>query len=131
MVKNQIYNSSEYKKIGEIKIDDSGFSINCEESDVIKILKDEACKCGADVVNIIKEKRADIISSCYRATAEFIKIENNDSAIVKNDLPVKSAEYSNAAINYRVQNDKNKKILLSVLGFGVGYAIGFLIFSGL
>ena len=79
IVKNQNYNSAGYKKIGEIKIDDSGFSTNCEESDVLKILKDEACKCGADVINIIEEKRADLLSTCYRTTAELIKVENKDS----------------------------------------------------
>jgi hypothetical protein len=51
------------KTLGRIKIGDSGFSVGCSEQDVLKILKDEGCKAGADVVVIKDIQQPDFFSA--------------------------------------------------------------------
>jgi hypothetical protein len=106
LVKYQIYSDSVATKIGSIKLGESGFSINCSETDAIKILKREGCSLGADIANIKKESRADIWSSCYRCEADFYKLINN-KIIVKSD-----STYLQQNVKVRVTNDRTRNIMI-------------------
>lgn len=68
---------SEDEKVGEINIKDTGFSTNCSSDDVANILEEEACKTGANIINIKTIKRPDFWSSCYRVRAELIKLDTD------------------------------------------------------
>jgi hypothetical protein len=64
---------------GSIKLDDHGFTINCSERKAMEVLKLEAIRQSANVINIRVESLAHAsISTCYRCIADFYKI-NLDS----------------------------------------------------
>src|SRR5690242_6100534 len=50
------------KKVGEIKLKDTGVPIACSEADAINILTKEACALNADLVVITNEQRANLAS---------------------------------------------------------------------
>ncbi|MBD3344545.1 MAG: hypothetical protein GF401_05740 [Chitinivibrionales bacterium] len=125
--KNYNYSENEVKVVGKIKLGDTGFSIKCEESDALKILRQEGCAVNADVINIVEEKRADFLSSCYRVTATFLKFNQATQA-----SQISSDEnYSEEEIEDRVILDKDRKkgmIIGSIVtGLIAGLITGFLL----
>jgi hypothetical protein len=112
--------------IGTIKIGDTGFSSNCSEEDVIKILKEEACVLGAEIINIKEVERPDLSSTCFRCTADFIKL---NESINLSDLK-SSDNYSEEKIDKRVKEDSNTQLLLNIGGFAIGFAVTYFLFSG-
>ncbi len=91
--------------LGRVKIKDTGLSKNCEESDVLKNLRREACAVGADIINIVAEKRADVLSTCYRVNAELLK--SKDSQYTEG---LQSGyEYKSKNVDSRVREDKKRK----------------------
>ncbi len=77
---NFAYNKDEVEILGSIKAGDSGFSVKCGEAYVLKQFQLEACALGADLINILAESRFDILSTCYRARAEFLRFKNREKA---------------------------------------------------
>jgi hypothetical protein len=73
-----------FEIVGEIKIGDTGFSINCGEEEVKKILKNEACNTNSDIILIKEIKIPDSWSSCYRVNAVFLKLKNKNDTIPEN-----------------------------------------------
>jgi hypothetical protein len=106
--------------IGSIRIEDSGFSLNCGENEVISILKAEICSQGGNVVYITDETQPSLFgSSCYQVSADLYK---SDLKKVHNDI--------------NEQIDTNKTILkpvnksnpaLTVLGFAGGFVLGYVL----
>ena len=80
--KNFQYKKEEVEILGSIKAGDSGLSVKCGEAYVLKQFQQEACALGADLINIMNESRLDILSSCYRAKAEFLRFQDREK--VKN-----------------------------------------------
>ena len=78
--KNFPYKKDEVEILGSIRAGDSGFSVKCGEAYVLKQFQQEACALGADLINIIKESRFDILSTCYRAKAEFLRLKDREKA---------------------------------------------------
>jgi hypothetical protein len=111
------------KKIGKLKIGDSGFSVGCSEADALKILKDEGCKIGADIVVLKDIQQPDFLSSCYRVTGEFIKSDST-SAEVKESL-----EYSPQLVDSREKNNAGLRVLGFIIGFAIGFSITYFLFS--
>ncbi|MEN8204037.1 MAG: hypothetical protein ABFS28_15675 [Bacteroidota bacterium] len=65
--------------LGEVKIGDSGFSINCGYPVVLKKAKLEARKLGGNAIKIIKHKLPHPLgSTCHRITAIILRVENID-----------------------------------------------------
>jgi hypothetical protein len=62
--------------IGEIRLGDTGFSTLCSEEEAIEILKNEGCAIGANIVNIIEDKRPTLICDCFRCRAEFYRYKS-------------------------------------------------------
>jgi len=114
------FNNVPVKKLGTVKLGDSGFSTKCEEPDAILILKKEACAVGADIINITDEKRADVWSTCYRVEADLLKI--TDSAM--RGKITSDPDYQNIALEYRQDQDKDRKTMMIIGGIVAGVAAG-------
>ncbi len=67
----------QYEFLGTVKSGEKGLSIHCSKEEVREVMRVEACKAGANGVIIVKEKYPDVLSTCYRATAELVHIGNN------------------------------------------------------
>lgn len=74
--KNFPYIKDEVEILGSIKAGDSGLSVKCGEAYVLRQFLQEACALGADLINIIDESRFDVLSTCYRAKAEFLRFKD-------------------------------------------------------
>jgi len=109
--------------ISRIEIDDTGFTVNCDEKEIINILKTEGCSMNADVINIIQEKRPDFWSTCYRASAEFIRLNEN----VNNEPIMSDAKYQESEINKRMIDDRAGRVIRMGVSAVIGLVIGFLI----
>jgi hypothetical protein len=115
------------KKLGSIKLGDTGLSTTCEETDALRILEQEACALGADIISITDEKRADLFSTCYRVEADFLK--STDSA--SSDTIGADPEYNESAVMNRTENDQERKVILTILGVVIGFCVGFFITSSM
>lgn len=62
------------KLIGSINIGDSGFSVKCGYSDVIKKAQDQARQMGGNILQITEHKDPDIWSTCHRIKADVYLI---------------------------------------------------------
>jgi hypothetical protein len=111
------------KVIGEIDVDDNGFSINCGEKEVLLILKQEACSIRADMINLEEIKRPDIGSSCYRVKAQFIRL---NEAIAKNNIE-SSESFSESNISKREHKDAQRNTTYIIISVLIGALVGFLV----
>lgn len=76
------------KKIGDINIKDTGFSIDCNFETIKKISKEEALKLGGNCLVITEHKKPDKWSTCHRIKADVYIISNPDkyeNEIIWND----------------------------------------------
>jgi hypothetical protein len=64
------------KSMGRLQLGESGVSISCSESSVLKQFITEGCSLGADLIVINNEQKPDFSSSCFRAEAEFMKMDS-------------------------------------------------------
>ena len=64
-----------YEIIATVKHGDTGLSVHCSKEDIRVKMSAEACSAGANGIVIKKEKKPDLISSCYRVSAVFISYE--------------------------------------------------------
>jgi hypothetical protein len=62
---------------GGISLDDTGFSTKCKEPEAMRILEMEACKAGANFVNIYAENMPNLASTCYRCKASFYLVSDS------------------------------------------------------
>lgn len=113
--------TDETEVISKIDIGDTGFTINCDESEIIKILKAEGCSINADIINVTKEKRPGFFSSCYCASADFLRVKEN----VSNKPEIDETMYQEPEINKRVKKDKIKRYTTNAIAFVIGFFIGF------
>jgi hypothetical protein len=66
--------------LGSIQAYDTGFSTYCDEAYILEIFCEDACTLGADVINITEEHQPDMVSSCYRARAQFLRFKDREKA---------------------------------------------------
>ena len=77
------------KKTGTAKFGDSGFTTDCGfDSHLIKARK-IARENGANIVKVVRKKKPDIWSSCYRLKIEFYSYDGNLSALQQYQLQIK------------------------------------------
>lgn len=110
--------------LASIKITDSGFSKKCSEEDVLEILRVEACVLGANLVNLREVKRPNLASTCFRCSADFIKL---DAAVAPSSVE-SSSDYSDNDFKERVHKSKASRVLLYILGFAAGWGFAALVF---
>ncbi|OPX37305.1 MAG: hypothetical protein B1H12_05195 [Desulfobacteraceae bacterium 4484_190.2] len=65
-----------FEVFATVRFDDAGFSVSCSEDDVKEAMRIEACKIGANGIIIIKENFPSLLSTCYRATAKLVYVQN-------------------------------------------------------
>lgn len=118
IVKFSSFNSNAYEKIGEIKLRDNAFTAGCSESDAIRMLREEASYLGADIVNIIDERRPDMLNSCYSCQAEFFKTLNPNIKINS------SSAFKEENIKDREGNDNFKIVAGVVIAITLGIITG-------
>ncbi len=108
---------------GSISLDDTGFSSKCKEPEALRILEMEACKAGANFVNIYAENMPNLASTCYRCKARFYLV--GDSTLLaelktNTELPLNPPK-----------NNTGNQILEIVGGSIVGFLIGYFIIGPL
>lgn len=76
------FDELEVTKLGTIVVHDHNLSSQeCDIATVLGMLRRDACYLGADVVNITEEKQPDYVwSICYRATADFLRMNDPKKA---------------------------------------------------
>jgi len=107
------------KLLGKVRVTDSGFSFACGEDDALEIFRKEACRVGANTVNIIDEKRPDILSSCYRATALLISIQNVAGSPEIQNAYSHSADSTSVAKRVKEDHRRNATIIVCCILIGV------------
>lgn len=112
IIKKQMDIPASLKKVGELKLGDSGISISCSEKQALEVLRKEACSLNANIINIVEESRPDLLSSCYRCRVEFY-INTDANTTYQNDDQYKSANVDN-----RVSTDhiRNTFIIIGAIG---------------
>lgn len=88
---------SNSEELGEVKIGDSGFSVNCGWDVVIDKAKIEARKIGGNAIKIIKHiPPSPLGSSCDRITAKILKVKDfaNMSPLLVKDSALINADYA-------------------------------------
>ena len=119
MKNNAVFNREDIEVLGTIKAYDTGFSVNCDEEEVLSRLIEEACSVGADIVNITEEKQPNWWSSCYRAKAELIRLRDREKlSTLKSDsryAPRNVAERSRES-RERIQEAVGAGIMGGILG---------------
>jgi hypothetical protein len=108
--------------IGVVKVKDSGFSFACGEDDAIEIFRKEACATGANIVNITRERRPDVLSSCYRADAQLIKIR--DTTGVPQPIAGEPIDISEGSVEARVAGDHQRSAMITVVAVLAGVLAG-------
>ena len=94
------------KILGVVSIGDSGFSTNCDLPDVLAIAKEKAREAGGDAIQITSLRKPDIISTCYRITANILKVGNATGtgfAISSNGLIVTAYHVIEDALEIKVK----------------------------
>lgn len=69
------------KKLGRAKFGDSGFSVNCSYNHNAVKAVELARKNGANIVKVIKKKKPNLWSSCYRIEVLFYHYDGNVKTI--------------------------------------------------
>jgi len=123
VIKKNMVIPDSIKSIGQIKLGESGFSTACSEADAIEILRNEGCALNASLINIIHEKRSDMLSSCYRCTADFYSFPNK-TALLQSD-----ETYKMKNVDKRVSKDRNKNTVLTIIGGIAGFIVGYTLFQ--
>jgi hypothetical protein len=78
--KDFVYNKNEVEILGEIKSGDSGFTLECGKGHTLNLFRQEACALKADLINITYERDIDLLSTCYRAKAQFLRFKDRAKA---------------------------------------------------
>jgi hypothetical protein len=112
------------RKVGEIKLGESGFSTSCSEAHAIQILKKEGCALEAHVIHITEERRPDFWSTCYRCSADFYQYAG-EVTITQSDPAYTTLELDKRVSRDRKTNSSN--IVLGILGGIAGGIIAALI----
>lgn len=117
------------KLIGNIKINDTGFSRNCGYNEVIEEARLAARKSGANIVALTEIKTPDIISTCYRIKANLYrnldskyidrrtkKIEDQNKSRLPDDAEYavvyfyRPRNYTGSAIGYKIRKNDDTVI---------------------
>lgn len=120
LVRNYTFRDSIATHVGRIGLHDSGLTTTCSEANAIALLQKEACSMGANLVNITKESRPDMGSSCYRCEAGFYKIDNEKFQIETDP------EFTAQKISARVSKDRRRKNFIRIGSVVVGIVVGLL-----
>lgn len=71
------------ESLGTLKVGDAGMSTKCNYAQVMEKAKEEARKAGGNAIKITEYKTPDFISSCHRITAEILKVDAEQLALLQ------------------------------------------------
>ena len=117
------YDTNDVIVLGTIHDYDTGFSTDCDEVAILDIFCREGSSLGADIINITEEKQPSVwTSSCYRATAQFLRFKDREKAT---NL-VSDARYAPELIIDRSAkySKRNREVLVGAVAGGL---LGFII----
>ncbi|NOR44409.1 MAG: hypothetical protein GQ534_02395 [Candidatus Delongbacteria bacterium] len=117
------FHTTDYERIGDIKLGDGPLTGNCSESNAIRMLREEAASIGADIVNVVDERRPDMISTCYRCQAEFYRSKDPSKKIQS------SVAFKDENINERERGDSGTFLVSAVVAITLGIVTGLLLAS--
>lgn len=92
VLRNASFLNINHTVIGKVHVGDSGVSLKCNEYYVLGILERDALDLNADIINITKEIQPNMVSSCYRVDAEFVKFNDKDDLLTFSRDPGYSLE---------------------------------------
>jgi hypothetical protein len=96
-IQQEVPANSEF--LGEVKIEDTGFSTNCDYETVIDAAKLEVRKAGGNTLRILSHQSPDSYSTCHRINANIYRIDytlttNNLASTTTHDSIVNVAKNS-------------------------------------
>ena len=127
---NDTFDTTGGKYLGEIKIKDSGLTIDCNYENAIKLGEAEARKLGGNTLKVIVHKLPDIFSQCHQITGSVYKlsdISKYEKKIIWNEnRPFEAATSSYFDYNYsgRVFQGKIKFTVTTVFDCEKSYFKG-------
>jgi hypothetical protein len=81
--------------LGEVKVGDSGFTVNCSFETVLEEAKLAARKAGGNVIRITEHKLpSPLISSCHRITARILRVESEISGNMDEEESIPNIDYA-------------------------------------
>ena len=122
VLKSVDLSEQDYEVFGQIKLGDTRFSLDCDESTALNFLKNEACTLQANLVNITKEVSLGL-DSCYRCEAEFIRLDMEREEIA--NLAIKTSEQIES--DEENKKDSKQSNAFHVIGGTIGFIFGFTI----
>jgi hypothetical protein len=115
VIKKHLKDTTGLIKVGSIRLKDSGYSINCNEEDAVNILKKEACRLNADLVNIFRDKNPGFLYYCYDCHADFFRFKNKASDSVR------FANVKGDSVRYKVPKEIYHPVTRFSFGGGPSY----------
>lgn len=105
------------KVVGEIKVDDTGFSANCDAQTVHNIIRIKACEAAADAIQLFNVRHPDAWSTCYRANAIFLQYTTGSASRSEQTKEASLgtawvSEYGYVITNHHVVDNKKKVRLI-------------------
>jgi len=109
--------------LGEIRLGDGVFTTACSEAAAMELLRNEGCALGADLVNITEEKYPNILSTCYRCTAQFYKHSGGEEISQSVASPIENFDPEH------VSKAERKSVAGSIIGYTLGFVLGYTLVS--
>lgn len=125
--RNAALPAGSFSVVGRVEVGDTGFSTRCSEQDVLALMREEACRVAADVIDIEQESRPDLASTCYRAHARFLRLKGPEPA------PESDPRYQKQMVASRTERDDSDQSALIwgavIAGVVAGVVTGALVAS--
>ncbi len=121
-------NSLPATPLGQVSLRDGGFTTNCDEAEAMRVLREEACQAGANLVYIYQERQPNFGSTCYRCEATLYRVDTT------NGLQQMPAEYfessARASLPPATKENKAAQIIGGVVGGTLGFLFGYWLVGG-
>ena len=112
--------------LGNVRLGDSGLTINCDFETMINIAKSEAKKAGGNAIKITKHILPNFFgSSCHRIEANILEISEKNSTDLVNNIDTDTINKSKIGTNKNTistTDNKQTRFIMSS-SFGYGYRL--------
>ena len=116
------FGADEVEVLGQVEVGDTGFTTTCDEATMVSLLRAEGCSAGAQVVDLLEEKRPDMASTCYRARARLLRFRDPARAATTTDDPRFAAQ----VVQARAKSDSSSQSGLIWSAVIAGVVVGVL-----
>ncbi len=109
--------------LGEVKVSDAGFTINCDSASVISYIVEKARKMGGNAIYITKHLRPSMASSCHQMLANVLLLDTS-STLPKTALAGSTVEKSDTSKYVSLRNSITpvRKLYRARIALNAGYA---------